>query len=193
MYSGFGITDFTIDLERARREATRFMEWYPISDYRKQWSLTFRKDDSDQDPAIIRDTRDLIRDGKLNEGEYTEFHYRFRDTAIYELYQEISKYDKLGRCRILGLHPHQCYSLHADEELRYHVALWTNPESHLIINTTSQMGKPFNLQVHHVPADGNVYIMDSRHPHTAFNGGSEMRYHLVFNMVPHVRNTPPQS
>lgn len=192
----FTLTDHKVDLPRLRHEITRFMDWYPIYGYEKQWSFTFTESDGDQDPTVIHNTRALVREGKLSEIDNKVFHYRFRDTALYELYQALSEVYKIGRVRLMALNPYQCYSFHADTEIRFHVVLWTNPKAFFIIHKLGRdgNGKPIDhiplfdmsdqLGVYHIPANGRVYSLDANHTHTALNGGSEVRYHLVFNTIP---------
>ncbi len=71
----------------------------------------------------------------------------------------------------MNLAPKSCYSLHQDPTKRYHLVLKTNPQAFLIFAEAGLFP---------IPADGRLYQVDTRRPHTAMNGGEENRVHLVF-------------
>lgn len=53
-----------------------------------------------------------------------------------------------------------------------HVPIETNPEALIIIGENE----------YHLPADGSVYILDTRKPHFIYNAGVTNRTHLVFRL-----------
>lgn len=74
------------------------------------------------------------------------------------------------RARIMKLQGRSCYSFHWDTTPRFHVPLETNKNSFLFFD---------NYPPFHLPADGSVYWLDTRMPHTALNCDLQPRYHLV--------------
>jgi Aspartyl/Asparaginyl beta-hydroxylase len=75
------------------------------------------------------------------------------------------------RTRIMNLEPKRCYSVHRDDTNRYHLALVTNYHARFIFTKEEK--------VYHIPADGNLYFVDTIKEHTAINGGNENRIHMV--------------
>ncbi len=76
-----------------------------------------------------------------------------------------------GRTRLMSVPPQKCYPVHADGTTRYHLVLQTHPQTYLLF--------PDHGQVYHMPADGYLYRMDARPPHTAVNCGPFLRTHMV--------------
>lgn len=75
------------------------------------------------------------------------------------------------RSRLMKMPPKKCYSIHVDETNRYHLALQTNYHARFIFTKAER--------IYHIPADGNIYWVDTIQEHTAINGGKEDRIHLV--------------
>ena len=74
--------------------------------------------------------------------------------------------------RVMHLSPKRCYGHHQDTKKRIHIPLVTNEDAWLIVNK----------QVHHIPANGNYYIVDTTQMHTAINTSSLERLHIVGNI-----------
>ena len=81
----------------------------------------------------------------------------------------MSKKYKLGRVRILLKQPRSTLSWHRDPEPRLHIPIVTNFGARMCVYDV----------VHHMPADGSVWITNNTKYHNAFNGGEENRVHLV--------------
>ncbi len=113
--------------------------------------------------------KEVSRDVKLDETQYTEFVKDFEHTYFKEVYNELSSKFKLGRVRILLKEPRSTLSWHRDPEPRLHIPIITNPGCMMVIENTAK----------HLPADGSVYITNNVKYHNAFNGGEENRVHLV--------------
>ena len=113
--------------------------------------------------------KEVVRAKKIDEHAYTEFVKDLEDTYFKEVYDELSKKFKLGRCRILLKEPRSTLSWHRDPEPRLHIPIITNPGCIMVIENTAM----------HLPADGSVYITNNIKYHNAFNGGEENRIHLV--------------
>ena len=112
---------------------------------------------------------EVQRDKMINESQYTEFVEEFKKTYFKEVYDELSKYYKLGRVRLLLKEPRSTLSWHRDPEPRLHIPIITNPGCLMVIDKIAK----------HMPADGSVWITNNTKYHNAFNGGEENRIHLV--------------
>ena len=69
--------------------------------------------------------------------------------------------------------PRSTLSWHRDPEPRLHIPIVSNFGARMCIDT----------EVHHMPADGSVWITDNTKYHNAFNGGEEDRVHLVATVL----------
>lgn len=97
-----------------------------------------------------------------------------------ELLQSVEGF-KMGRIRIMRLHPHTGLSVHMDREVRFHMVLKTNRSAYFAFNNgvlvpdnVSKMG-----EFYHIPKDGSWYKVDTKKMHWVYNGGEEERIHLV--------------
>jgi hypothetical protein len=75
------------------------------------------------------------------------------------------------RTRIMLSKEKSCYSVHRDFSPRLHLPLITNTQCNFLITNP--------LQMFHLPADGTTTWVNTRLPHTFFNGSTEKRFHLV--------------
>lgn len=75
--------------------------------------------------------------------------------------------------RLMDVKPKKCYSYHTDIRKRLHIPLETNDHCWFIIDK----------ELHHLPADGSVYLVDTMLPHTFINCGSETRTHIVSQSI----------
>lgn len=75
------------------------------------------------------------------------------------------------RTRLMRMNPKSCYSIHRDTSARWHIALKTSEHARFVF-TADQV-------VHHIPANGHPYFIDTTREHTAFNGNTDYRIHLV--------------
>lgn len=82
---------------------------------------------------------------------------------------------KVFRSRIMVMAPRTCYSLHSDDNPRFHIAIKTHNQAKFIFTRPPQ--------ILHIPADGRIYWVDTREEHTAINGSLEDRIHLVMCLV----------
>jgi hypothetical protein len=78
--------------------------------------------------------------------------------------------DNAGQARLLLLDSAESYTAHADPDDRIHLAIVTNPYSFLVDITDNQL--------HHLPADGQLWHMDTSKIHVAANWGPRARLHL---------------
>lgn len=109
---------------------------------------------------------------------YNSISPHFQNELIEGLYEYLDSLTPflLGRWRLMRLAKSACYTMHTDLDLRLQIPIVTNPEALIIMA---------NGPVYHLPADGCVYLLDGRHPHTAINGGGggEARLHIVVSLV----------
>ena len=117
--------------------------------------------------------KEVQREEVIDEVQYSEFVKLFEDTYFKEMYDAFTKKYKLGRVRLLWKLPRTTLSWHRDPEPRLHIPIVTNFGARMCID---------NL-IHHMPADGGVWITDNTKYHNAFNGGEEDRVHLVATVL----------
>ena len=113
--------------------------------------------------------KEVSRDIKIDESEYSEFIPDYDNTYFKEVFDVLSSKFKLGRVRILLKEPRSTLSWHRDPEPRLHIPIITNPGCLMVIDNVAK----------HMPADGSVWITNNTKYHNAFNGGEENRVHLV--------------
>jgi hypothetical protein len=171
------IEGLNFDLAQARAALAEFVSRYPMSSDRRQLSLTVR---SESNPSVDDGVGSLY-DFKASrwlgrEKDFCHFHPEFKGTYFHEIYLRLQKntQGKIGRVRVMLLPPKACYSIHQDPTVRYHLVLTTNPQAFLIFPERGLI---------HIPADGNIYWVDTRLAHTAMNGGDDDRFHLVMSEV----------
>ena len=116
---------------------------------------------------------EVQREEVIDELQYSEFVKLFEDTYFKEMYDALTKKYKLGRVRLLWKLPRTTLSWHRDPEPRLHIPIVSNSGARMCIDT----------EVHHMPADGSVWITDNTKYHNAFNGGEEDRVHLVATVL----------
>lgn len=76
------------------------------------------------------------------------------------------------RTRIMRQKKKTCYSYHIDYTKRIHIPVYTNEDCFLILDDN----------LHRLPADGSVYLVDTTIKHTAVNASFEERTHIVGNV-----------
>ena len=81
---------------------------------------------------------------------------------------------KVSRTRIARLLPRRCYSVHRDFHRTLHIAIHTNPKSYFLFINEQKLV--------HMDLDSHIYYMDTKRPHTAFNGGNNSRIHLMMRV-----------
>ncbi len=165
----FSCLDLSFDVFALQRDFRSLMKRYPLSDDHRQLCLTHRP--GSQDPLWEGIGRSLV-----NDAEFSQFNDEFRGTIFETIYKKLPY--RLGRVRLLFMPPRTCYSLHRDTEPRIHVAIRTDPQARLLVEDDAE--RFWNV---HVPVDGRAYWIDTTRPHTAINGSTSARVHLVANIV----------
>lgn len=109
------------------------------------------------------------REDLVPEIDFSEFNPKFKGTYLEHVHEELAKRFPIGRTRVLSKGLYNCNSWHRDPEPRLHIPVTTNPGSLFVVNH----------HVTHLPADGSVYLTDTRGYHTALNGRDTTRVHIV--------------
>lgn len=165
--------DYCFDLEAIRDDVNTVLSRYPFG-HTRQLCLTHTKLMLDSKEKIYAGTGTLP--AGIWEYDFTEFNQEFKSTSLEQAYQKLLPHFHIGRVRIAQLPPRQCYSMHIDTSIyRYHLAVVTNPFSYI----TYCHGEMFQI-----PSDGHLYRMNTRLRHSAFNGGTEDRIHLLWELFP---------
>lgn len=99
----------------------------------------------------------------------------FLNTPLGEV---LSSLGNIGQARLLCLESAESYTAHCDPDDRIHLAIVTNPFSFLVDIQDQKM--------YHLPADGQLWHMDTGKIHVASNWGPRTRIHLnVRVLLPH--------
>lgn len=93
----------------------------------------------------------------------------FKNTYFEQLIEEYN----LVRTRLIWLGSNTCYWFHKDKFARVHVPIFTNEHAYFVFKN----GTIENLKV------GNAYLVDTRLEHSAMNGASTPRLHLVGSII----------
>lgn len=177
-------TSLFFDLEQTQRALSDLLSrttWGPTG----QIALTRARDvPADVDP-FHHGTGDWI-DPKTRKMIFPESHFRFLDERLHgtyfeEIYKRVNEGvpEAVARMRIMQLMPRACYSYHADDEYRYHLAIESNPTAFVIFE---------DLPPQHIPMDGWLYGFEARKKHTAINCGMRPRVHIVITTYPRDEN-----
>lgn len=161
------------DINRLQSELNDILAMTTWDQKENQISLQYRAIDSD-DPwhSGVGSTVE-IKDGKRIQ-RFTEQEFDLINPALAGTYTEHvlkSLPFQPVRTRIMRMLPKRCYSVHVDGTARYHLALVTSYHARFIFTEAEK--------IYHIPADGNLYFVDTTQEHTAINGNTEDRVHMV--------------
>lgn len=104
--------------------------------------------------------------GSLFSGPYT-IKQEFINTPLGEVLLSLGN---IGEARLLKLSSAETYTAHADPDDRIHLAIITNPYAYLQDLSENK--------IYHLPADGEVWLMDTSKIHVGANFGGRERIHL---------------
>jgi hypothetical protein len=108
----------------------------------------------------------------LKESDFNTLCDQFKGTIFDEIYTMlISKY-KIGRIRLIQLHPKTCLSWHEDNTIRLHYPIKTQEGCLMIIENT----------VFHMP-EHSWWLTNTKVKHTALNSSRQSRIHLVCSVL----------
>jgi hypothetical protein len=154
-----------VDIERLRLETDKIL-WQPdVRRYKDQLSL--QTDGSGDWNSSIGS-----REGQF-EGQWDKLHPDLIGTWWEEFLASLPF--KVYRARLMTMHPRTCYSIHVDDNPRIHIAIKTHRQARFIFT------KPTVMK--HIPSDGSIWWVDTRYEHSAMNGHTEDRIHLVASLV----------
>jgi hypothetical protein len=127
---------------------------------------------------------EMVRDDEW----YDDFIPGFKHTYFYTIWNELKEeYGNVYRMRLMKLKYKECLSFHLDFYKRYHIPIITNDRSFLFINEANEIPwitddiRVPGIVTYHLPAMGNMYLVDTLKYHAAYNGGNSDRIHLVFS------------
>ena len=149
-----------IDQESLIMDLTWIIERYGFEGY-KQISLQSHIENADPRKEYLTGTG-KVRDLPAKEEEFV--HPLFPDGTINKYIKKFGMY----RARIMKLPVKMCMSIHKDRTPRVHIPIVTNSECRMMIHDQTYHLKP-----------GLAYWTDTTKKHTAFNGGTYPRIHLV--------------
>ena len=109
-----------------------------------------------------------VRNPVLYEKDFTTLCDMFVDTPFEDAYYWMSRYFVIGRLRLMKLRPRTCLTWHVDDQPRIHYPITTQDGAFMVIENQSK----------HLEPDTWWYTQTTL-PHTAFNGSSSDRVHLV--------------
>ncbi len=149
-----------------------------------------------------RDWPDMFPLG-MRMSEFRAFNSRMEGGPLHNLWTELGHHCKVARMRIAKLESSRCYSLHNDEEIRLHYVVETNPKC-LFVVSDKPRGAITNMPIYpnpmhfhlrefhtfHMPDDGQVYALDTNHVHTALNGGTDTRTHVIIETISELNDRP---
>lgn len=87
----------------------------------------------------------------------------------------LEHFNDIGQARLLCLESGESYTAHTDPDDRIHLAITTNEYSFLVDINDSVL--------YHLPADGEVWYMDTSKTHVATNWGPTSRIHLNIRVL----------
>jgi hypothetical protein len=96
----------------------------------------------------------------------------FKDTPLGNVLDSLGS---IGQARLLCLDSSESYTAHYDPDDRIHLAVITNPHSFLVNITENKL--------YHLPADGQLWFMDTGKMHVAANWGARTRIHLNIRVL----------
>jgi hypothetical protein len=154
------------DVQRLWTECVDIIGKYGWGD--GQICLTHRFETTDPVERMF-DGAGSLKEREFKEADFCVFNREFDGSYLEEVLNSIPYL--MGRFRLLRVKSRSCYSVHADQTMRLHMPLITNPHAYFIF--------PGKNIIAHLPANGHMFLTNTRLRHTAVNAGSEDRIHLV--------------
>lgn len=112
------------------------------------------------------------RTTKLKEADFTMLAKPFVGSAFEDVYDAVKAQFAIGRMRIMKMEPKTCLTWHVDDTRRLHYPIKTQEGCLMVIND----------EVKHLEAN-TWWMTETLNPHTAFNGSSESRIHVVVEIL----------
>lgn len=164
------------DIANLREEVARLLTICPFHEIDNQISLTHRSGHADSFYDGVGSLYCSERRAFIHmEKDFHIFHESLRTWYLHEVYRKVWEFigAEPGRTRLMRLGPKACLSMHRDSGYRFHIAVFTNPQSYMIFEKDGAV---------HIPADGHLYWTNTIVSHSAMNGNPlQERIHLVFS------------
>lgn len=112
------------------------------------------------------------RETPLREEDFTELCNPFENTLFEDVFYALREKYNVGRVRIMNSRPKTCLTWHNDDTQRIHYPIKTQEGCFMVVQD----------EVKHLQQN-KWYFVDTLVPHTAFNGSTEERMHLVVNLL----------
>ncbi|MFI9778719.1 aspartyl/asparaginyl beta-hydroxylase domain-containing protein [Streptomyces sp. NPDC051956] len=109
---------------------------------------------------------------RFEEAEFSVFNEELSDTYFHHILSSLPF--RVGRTRLVTLHPSEIYHMHCDASRVAHLAIETNEDSRFLYRAGT---------THHVPVDGRIRVFNTKLPHSAYNAGASDRIHLTMTLV----------
>ena len=160
-------TEFKYDLEEVNTQWTKVKKsltpeaWYQKSQTCLQFS-----------PQCVNRWTEGCGSIKRAGGRTEQDFYRLNPIYENTIFEQIINDLGAVRSRVIVKPKHTCYSIHEDRTPRYHLALDTHQHALFVFYEGDRSSTI------HIPADGYIYMVDTRFPHTFVNAGPT-RTHLV--------------
>lgn len=155
---------FDLVLEQCKQLANKHGQW----EYRSDGQIAIQTDDITKDDWYAGTGMSKEKTARW-EHTFDKLQPSLVGTPIDEYIQWLGV--PVYRTRIMLAKEKGCYSVHRDFSPRLHLPLVTNKQCNFLITDP--------IQMFHLPADGTTTWVDTRKPHTFFNGSTEKRLHLV--------------
>lgn len=166
--------EFKINVSKLYEICTKFISLNPFPNHNQLCFLNTKNHKPDPEQGTGNQRHPEANMFTLNEHDFTEFLPEWKDSMLYEIYKNFPL--PVTRMRLMRVPPKRTYSMHrdGDNEIRYHIAVKTNPHAYFVYGDT--------LDMIHVPADGNCYKFDVSRIHSYVNFNPiEERWHIVLN------------
>ena len=108
----------------------------------------------------------------LKEDSFEVLCTGFKDSLFEDVYNSITKKYNVGRIRIMNSRPKTCLTWHSDDTPRLHYPIKTQDGCFMVIENESKHLK-----------QNQWYWTNTVVPHTAFNGSTDERFHLVVTIL----------
>lgn len=113
-----------------------------------------------------------LKDNPPHESDFTEIASVFKNTLFEKLIDNLRQYYEIGRVRLMRSNPKTTLTWHKDDTIRLHYPLETYDGCFMVIGNDIK-----KLEV------GKWYETNTLVNHTAFNGSTKRRLHLVVNVI----------
>jgi|DEB0MinimDraft_10_1074344.scaffolds.fasta_scaffold44538_2 hypothetical protein len=178
--------DIGIDSKKLLTEFTKLLPsinaqgWWSTGAQKHQAQFAIQSRSGSNDPYYesCGPQPDLAKDSlgnPLTEGSYNIINDLFKNTYFEDIINLFPF--EVTRVRFVRLSAKSCYRLHRDMTFKFHLPVLTNPSNIMI------WPEQAHRSIVHMPADGHIYYTETAMPHTALNGGTDYRYHIVFSSM----------